>query len=73
MNSSIVLVGVTLFPLPRLVTNFSVTAAVRLKTATGNPFDSILSARFFAHHCQADQANIRLHRHDFGELVLRCT
>ena len=34
------------FPPPRSAANFSVTAWVRLKTATENPFDSMLRTRF---------------------------
>ena len=45
-NSSIVEVGGMFFPLPRVAANFSVTAVVRLKTATENPFDSMLRTRF---------------------------
>ena len=45
-NSSIVVVGWMFFPLARLAANFSVTAVVRLKTATVNPFDSMLRTRF---------------------------
>ena len=59
------------FPLPRPAANFSVTSVVRLKTATVKSLRFHVEDEVFAHHGEADEANITLIRVHFEYLLER--
>ena len=69
-NSSIVEVGVMFLSFAAGGGKFFGDGGSAIKNGDGKSFRFHVEREILAHYRQADQANIRLHRHDFEELVL---